>query len=36
MAEPEYRFKHALIQEAAYRTLVTADRNHLHREAAGG
>ncbi len=33
--EPEYRFKHALIQEAAYRTLVTADRNRLHREAAG-
>ena len=32
--EPEYRFKHALIQEAAYRTLVTADRNRLHREAA--
>jgi ABC-type oligopeptide transport system substrate-binding subunit/class 3 adenylate cyclase len=33
--EPEYRFKHALIQEAAYRTLVTADRNRLHRDAAG-
>ncbi len=33
--EPEYRFKHALIQEAAYRTLVTVDRNRLHREAAG-
>ena len=32
--EPEYRFKHALIQEAAYRTLVTADRNRLHRDAA--
>jgi ABC-type oligopeptide transport system substrate-binding subunit/class 3 adenylate cyclase len=32
--EPEYRFKHALIQEAAYRTLVAADRNHLHRKAA--
>ena len=32
--EPEYRFKHALIQEAAYRTLVTVDRNRLHREAA--
>jgi ABC-type oligopeptide transport system substrate-binding subunit/class 3 adenylate cyclase len=32
--EPEYRFKHALIQEAAYRTLITADRNRLHREAA--
>ena len=24
--EPEFRFKHALIQEAAYRTLVTEDR----------
>jgi ABC-type oligopeptide transport system substrate-binding subunit len=33
--EPEYRFKHALIQEAAYRTLVTPDRNRLHRDAAG-
>ena len=33
--EPEYRFKHALIQEAAYRTLVAADRNRLHRKAAG-
>jgi ABC-type oligopeptide transport system substrate-binding subunit/class 3 adenylate cyclase len=32
--EPEYRFKHALIQEAAYRTLVTEQRNHLHRKAA--
>jgi ABC-type oligopeptide transport system substrate-binding subunit/class 3 adenylate cyclase len=32
--EPEYRFKHALIQEAAYRTLVTPDRNQLHRKAA--
>jgi ABC-type transport system substrate-binding protein/class 3 adenylate cyclase len=32
--EPEYRFKHALIQEAAYRTLVAADRNSLHRRAA--
>ncbi|MGZ8579199.1 MAG: AAA family ATPase, partial [Actinomycetota bacterium] len=32
--EPEYRFKHALIQEAAYRTLVAADRNRLHRKAA--
>jgi ABC-type oligopeptide transport system substrate-binding subunit len=32
--QPEYRFKHALIQEAAYRTLVTADRNRLHRKAA--
>jgi ABC-type oligopeptide transport system substrate-binding subunit len=32
--EPEFRFKHALIQEAAYRTLVAADRNRLHRKAA--
>ncbi|HEY8018712.1 MAG TPA: ABC transporter substrate-binding protein [Actinomycetota bacterium] len=32
--EPEYRFKHALIQEAAYRTLVRQDRERLHRVAA--
>jgi ABC-type transport system substrate-binding protein/class 3 adenylate cyclase len=32
--EPEYRFKHALIQETAYRTLVREDRNRLHRRAA--
>ena len=32
--EPEYRFKHALIQEAAYRTLVAHDRERLHRTAA--
>ena len=32
--EPEYRFKHALIQEAAYRTLVRPDRERLHRAAA--
>lgn len=32
--EPEYRFKHALIQEAAYRMLVRQDREHLHRLAA--
>ncbi|MGH2596654.1 MAG: ATP-binding protein [Actinomycetota bacterium] len=32
--EPEYRFKHALIQEAAYRTLVAAERTRLHRRAA--
>jgi ABC-type oligopeptide transport system substrate-binding subunit/class 3 adenylate cyclase len=32
--EPEYRFKHALIQEAAYRTLVSSDRRRLHRTAA--
>jgi ABC-type transport system substrate-binding protein len=32
--EPEYRFKHALIQEAAYRTLVEDARSSLHRKAA--
>jgi ABC-type oligopeptide transport system substrate-binding subunit/class 3 adenylate cyclase len=32
--EPEYRFKHALIQEAAYRTLVREDHGRLHRRAA--
>ncbi|HEY1334667.1 MAG TPA: AAA family ATPase, partial [Myxococcaceae bacterium] len=32
--QPEYRFKHALIQEAAYRTLVTPKRRALHRRAA--
>jgi ABC-type oligopeptide transport system substrate-binding subunit/class 3 adenylate cyclase len=32
--EPEFRFKHALIQDAAYRTLVREQRNHLHRRAA--
>jgi ABC-type oligopeptide transport system substrate-binding subunit/class 3 adenylate cyclase len=32
--EPEYRFKHALIQEAAYRTLVKEDRERMHRMAA--
>jgi ABC-type transport system substrate-binding protein/class 3 adenylate cyclase len=32
--QPEYRFKHALIQEAAYRTLVTSRRTDLHRRAA--
>jgi ABC-type oligopeptide transport system substrate-binding subunit/class 3 adenylate cyclase len=32
--EPEYRFKHALIQETAYRTLVTEARTRLHRRAA--
>ena len=31
--EPEYRFKHALIQEAAYRTLLATDREALHRKA---
>jgi ABC-type oligopeptide transport system substrate-binding subunit/class 3 adenylate cyclase len=32
--EPEFRFKHVLIQETAYRTLVAGDRNRLHRKAA--
>jgi ABC-type transport system substrate-binding protein/class 3 adenylate cyclase len=32
--EPEYRFKHALIQETAYRTLLSDRRAALHRSAA--
>ncbi len=32
--EPEFHFKHALIQETAYRTLVADDRTRLHRKAA--
>ncbi len=32
--QPEYRFKHALIQEAAYRLLVGDARTALHRQAA--
>lgn len=32
--QPEYRFKHALIQEAAYRTLLADRRTGLHRSAA--
>src|SRR5919204_585283 len=32
--QPEYRFKHALIQEGAYRNMLTADRARLHRRAA--
>ncbi|MFN8232374.1 MAG: ABC transporter substrate-binding protein [Actinomycetota bacterium] len=32
--DPEYRFKHALIQETAYRTLIAAERERLHRRAA--
>ncbi len=32
--QPEYRFKHALIQEAAYRTLIGDQRARLHRGAA--
>ena len=31
---PEFRFKHALIQEAAYRTLLVDARERLHRRAA--
>jgi ABC-type oligopeptide transport system substrate-binding subunit/class 3 adenylate cyclase len=31
--QPEYRFKHALIQEAAYRTILTEQRTGLHRRA---
>jgi ABC-type oligopeptide transport system substrate-binding subunit/class 3 adenylate cyclase len=32
--QPRYRFKHVLIQEVAYRTLVSATRTGLHRRAA--
>ena len=32
--QPEYRFKHALIQEAAYRTILSEHRVRLHRRAA--
>jgi ABC-type transport system substrate-binding protein/class 3 adenylate cyclase len=32
--QPEYRFKHVLIQESAYGTLVAARRHALHRRAA--
>jgi oligopeptide transport system substrate-binding protein len=32
--QPEYRFRHALIQETAYRTLLTEQRTRLHRRAA--
>jgi oligopeptide transport system substrate-binding protein len=32
--QPEYRFKHALIQEAAYRTILGEKRVQLHRKAA--
>ncbi|HYT29908.1 MAG TPA: ABC transporter substrate-binding protein [Actinomycetota bacterium] len=31
---PEFRFKHALIQETVYRTILVADRRALHRKAA--
>jgi tetratricopeptide (TPR) repeat protein len=33
-ADLEYRFRHALVQEAAYQSLVRADRQRLHREVA--
>jgi class 3 adenylate cyclase/tetratricopeptide (TPR) repeat protein len=32
---PEYRFRHSLIQEAAYRALLRRRRQELHRQAAG-
>jgi ABC-type oligopeptide transport system substrate-binding subunit/class 3 adenylate cyclase len=32
--QPEYRFRHALIQETAYRTLLAEQRTSLHRRAA--
>jgi ABC-type oligopeptide transport system substrate-binding subunit/class 3 adenylate cyclase len=32
--QPEYRFKHALIQEGAYRSMLASDRTRLHRRAA--
>ena len=32
--QPEYRFRHALIQETAYRTLLGARRSELHQRAA--
>src|SRR5204863_3712385 len=32
--QPEYGFRHALIQETAYRTLLADQRTRLHRRAA--
>jgi len=32
--QPEYQFKHALIQETVYRTVLTPRRTSLHRKAA--
>jgi ABC-type oligopeptide transport system substrate-binding subunit/class 3 adenylate cyclase len=32
--QPEFRFKHVLIQETVYRTMVGSERRALHREAA--
>ncbi|HXW78129.1 MAG TPA: AAA family ATPase, partial [Acidimicrobiales bacterium] len=34
--EPAYRFRHALIQEATYRGLVSSERRRLHGRAAWG
>ncbi|MGZ6708534.1 MAG: ABC transporter substrate-binding protein [Solirubrobacteraceae bacterium] len=34
LPEPEFRFKHALIQDAVYRTLVSGERTRMHRRAA--
>lgn len=34
--EPTYRFRHALVQEAAYRGLLREQRRHLHARAAWG
>ena len=31
-AAPEYRFRHGLVQEVAYGTLVEARRRQLHRQ----
>lgn len=32
--QPTYRFRHALIQEAAYGSMLVDDRTHLHRDIA--
>ena len=32
--QPQYRFKHVLIQEALYRTMLTNERTQLHRRVA--
>lgn len=36
LAEPVYRFRHALIQEATYESLLKTQRRHLHARAAWG
>ena len=36
LPEPEYRFRHALIQEATYGGLLRSQRAHLHARAAWG